>query len=199
MRQSRGDQSYNIFDVQRVFATVTNNGNETKILVVNDSYNSKSISINSSGLSEIGQKLFVSASKYDKIYADSITTTDNTIVDNIDPRSINLYSFSGKVILSNNSKRILDTKINIYPNPFNKTTTINFTCSKSINKGSIKIYNPLGQLVKILVDHASFETGNHIIQWDGTNVENMPLPSGIYVIVLQADSFIQSRIVTLLK
>jgi hypothetical protein len=196
---SKGDQTFTVPETQRVWASAIINDHETKIIVINDSYNSKSIGINCSGIPQTGQKQFVSASKYGWIRSEIIRVSDNVITDNIEPRSITLYKFPGDTTATQMERHLSDSKIKVYPNPFRNQVTIDFTCSKSINHGSVKIYNPLGQVVKILVDHASFETGNHRIQWDGTNVENMPLPSGMYVVVLQLDSFIQSRIVSLLK
>lgn len=65
-----------------------------------------------------------------------------------------------------------------YPNPFNPVTLIKYSL-KYDSYVSIKIYNIIGQLVKILVDN--FESkGYREILWDGTNGYGNQVSSGIY-------------------
>ncbi|OQX83002.1 hypothetical protein B6D60_11250 [candidate division KSB1 bacterium 4484_87] len=60
-----------------------------------------------------------------------------------------------------------------YPNPFNPTTTINYTLRKSGNV-KLTIYNSLGQVVATLVD--KFQSGGtHQVTWAAKNQ-----PSGVY-------------------
>jgi hypothetical protein len=65
-----------------------------------------------------------------------------------------------------------------YPNPFNKTTTINYTVT---NAGNIKliIYDILGREIRTLVDE--YQTaGPQKAEWDGTDKNSKRVPSGTY-------------------
>jgi hypothetical protein len=70
------------------------------------------------------------------------------------------------------------TLYKIYPNPFNKTTTINYSV---LQAGNIKltIYDMLGREIKILVDEYQ-TTGEKSVEWDGTNSKAARVPSGMY-------------------
>jgi flagellar hook assembly protein FlgD len=62
----------------------------------------------------------------------------------------------------------------------------------------LKIYNVLGQLVKTLVNEkqtAGFKTAN----WDGTNQYGVKVASGIYIYRIEANDFVQSRKMILMK
>ncbi len=65
-----------------------------------------------------------------------------------------------------------------YPNPFNPTTTIEYSVPVKGNV-SIDIYNILGQRVDTIVNSEHVK-GKHTIQWDGKDSDNNALPSGIY-------------------
>ncbi len=65
-----------------------------------------------------------------------------------------------------------------YPNPFNPTTTIEYSVPEKGNV-SIEIYNILGQRVNALTN-SEHSKGTHAIQWDGKDKNNKTLPSGIY-------------------
>lgn len=65
-----------------------------------------------------------------------------------------------------------------YPNPFNITTTINYSTTQA---GNIKltIYDILGREIKVLVDE--FQTaGPQSAKWDGTDKKGKRVPSGTY-------------------
>jgi predicted glutamine amidotransferase len=74
---------------------------------------------------------------------------------------------------------------NVYPNPFNPTTTLSFNLSER-SAVTIDIYNIRGQHVKRLFDGNLF-SGNHFIKWNGTNTENNPVSSGVYFYRINAD------------
>ncbi len=48
----------------------------------------------------------------------------------------------------------------------------------------LKVYNPLGQLVKTLVSD-EMPQGDHKVVWDGTNNDNIQVPSGVYIYSLE--------------
>jgi hypothetical protein len=71
-----------------------------------------------------------------------------------------------------------------YPNPFSQSVTINFSLPEDAQT-MIKIFNFRGQLVNILINKGLKE-GMHWIDWNGTSLNNRPLPSGIYLCKLEA-------------
>ncbi|MFA7289450.1 MAG: FlgD immunoglobulin-like domain containing protein [Melioribacteraceae bacterium] len=86
---------------------------------------------------------------------------------------------------------------NNYPNPFNPTTTINYTIPKGGNV-RLEIYNSLGEIVNILKD--SYEdAGSHTITWNGKDSNGNSLSSGIYFYRLVSNDFAQVKKMTLIK
>jgi poly-gamma-glutamate synthesis protein (capsule biosynthesis protein) len=66
-----------------------------------------------------------------------------------------------------------------YPNPFNPTTTIEFSLSNPSSELNVSVYNIRGQKVKtIFKDRA--EIGKHSIIWDGTDKHNRSCATGVY-------------------
>jgi hypothetical protein len=86
---------------------------------------------------------------------------------------------------------------NNYPNPFNPTTTIDYTLPVKSNV-EITIYNALGQSVRNLVDK-SMQAGSHVVTWDGTSDAGMSLATGLYYYSLKAENFSQTKKMTLIK
>jgi hypothetical protein len=84
---------------------------------------------------------------------------------------------------------------NIYPNPFNSTTTIEYTLPYASDV-SLSLYNIHGQLVDVLLDGV-MPVGSHIVVWDGHNVG-----AGVYFLKLcdktGSENFINQK-VTLIK
>ena len=70
-----------------------------------------------------------------------------------------------------------------YPNPFNPETQIRFYLEKG-RQVELKIYNPLGQLVRTLVT-GELSAGFHSVTWDGTNNQGVQVPSGVYIYTLE--------------
>ena len=79
-----------------------------------------------------------------------------------------------------------------YPNPFNPTTAIKFNLPEGGNV-KLSVYNLLGQEVATLVNGFK-EAGSHTVNFDASN-----LMSGIYLYKIQANGFVQTRKMTLLK
>jgi parallel beta-helix repeat protein len=80
---------------------------------------------------------------------------------------INIYDLSN-----------IKSQLNNYPNPFNPTTTINYSLKEN-SKIELNIYNIKGRKVKTIVNE-KLEQGLHKIIWDGTNSNGKAVGSGIY-------------------
>jgi hypothetical protein len=79
-----------------------------------------------------------------------------------------------------------------YPNPFNPVTDISFSLPIASHV-KLEIFNVMGQKVATLVD-GHLEAGEHIVQWDGSMTA-----SGVYLYRLQADDFVGTKKMILLK
>lgn len=71
-----------------------------------------------------------------------------------------------------------------YPNPFNPTTTINFSIAAD-NFVKLEIYNVKGQMVRTLVAEDK-SAGQHSVEWNGKDDNNRDVSSGIYFYKMQA-------------
>ncbi|MEJ2545741.1 MAG: T9SS type A sorting domain-containing protein [Calditrichaceae bacterium] len=81
---------------------------------------------------------------------------------------------------------------NSYPNPFNPTTKIKYYLP--VNEFvSIKVYNMLGQVFKVLVNGDQI-AGNHVVDFDALN-----LASGIYLYKMQAGKYSSAKKMILLR
>ena len=87
-----------------------------------------------------------------------------------------------------------------YPNPFNPETNIEFTIPSSSSNVfvEIKVYNFLGQLVKILVSE-SLPSGTHNVKWNGKNEAGRQMPSGIYIYTISAGNYTNTKKMILLR
>ena len=87
-----------------------------------------------------------------------------------------------------------------YPNPFNRSTQISYTIPEGSGaiSVSLKIYDLTGKLVKVLV-YKRQKPGFYSIVWNGTDHSGLEAASGVYLVVLDAGAFHQSRKLILLK
>lgn len=79
-----------------------------------------------------------------------------------------------------------------FPNPFNPTTQIQFGLPQSSHV-SLEVYTVTGQLVARLVN-SEMNPGFHQVTFDGIH-----LSSGVYLYRIQADQFVQTRKLLLIK
>jgi hypothetical protein len=79
-----------------------------------------------------------------------------------------------------------------YPNPFNPTTTIEFDLPKT-SEVSLKIFNILGEEVTTLVSDR-LSAGSYSYKWEASN-----LAGGIYLYKLEAEGYVETRKMILLK
>ncbi len=97
---------------------------------------------------------------------------DSTIAD------MGCFYFDQLTGIDDNELPVVNSKLKNYPNPFNPSTTIEF----SINNDSrieLSVYNIKGQKVKTLANN-EFERGNHSIIWNGDDESNKFVSSGLY-------------------
>ena len=79
-----------------------------------------------------------------------------------------------------------------FPNPFNATTTIEFSLPKT-SYTTLKVYNSIGELVAVILAEELLP-GTHKIEWDAGE-----FPSGIYYYQLSGAGFIDIKKMLLLK
>jgi len=84
-------------------------------------------------------------------------------------------------------KALVPTQLTLdqnYPNPFNPTTTIQYGLPSQM-KVRVSVYSILGQEVAVVVN-ALQTPGTYKAVWNGKNHQGIDLPSGMYIIRLQA-------------
>ena len=79
-----------------------------------------------------------------------------------------------------------------YPNPFNPTTLIPFSVAEA-SEVSIKVYDLLGRTVATLVD-GTLSAGVHEVQFEASQ-----LPTGMYIVRMEAAGIVKTQRVTLMK
>lgn len=84
-----------------------------------------------------------------------------------------------------------------HPNPFNPNTVISYHLPNATNV-VLKIYDLRGKIIKELVNEHKL-AGTQTTQWDGKNELGQIVSGGIYVYVLQADNYNDSRKMLLMK
>ncbi len=84
-----------------------------------------------------------------------------------------------------------------FPNPFNPSTTIEYTLQSRSNV-TITVFDILGRKVKTIFDQ-TMPVGTHTAYWDGTNVENNPVATGVYFYQIKAGDFVETKKMLLLK
>ena len=84
-----------------------------------------------------------------------------------------------------------------FPNPFNPNTTIVFEVPES---GHIRldVYDLLGRQVRTLINE-DMPTGFKTIVWDSLNERGIPVSAGIYLYLIQAGEYLQTKKMVLLK
>ena len=89
--------------------------------------------------------------------------------------------------------------LNNYPNPFNPSTTINFSLASDDHENiELIIYNLKGQKVKQLVNE-KLSQGAHSVTWRGKDDNNKQVSSGIYFAKLKTGREVQTTKLLLLK
>jgi len=84
---------------------------------------------------------------------------------------------------------------NVYPNPFNPSTTISFSIKEN-DTASIEVFSINGQLVRSL---GHFAAGNHVAEWNGKDNVNVNVASGLYFFRMKSNTVTSIKKVMLLK
>ena len=79
-----------------------------------------------------------------------------------------------------------------YPNPFNPSTTIEFTIP-NYSHVSIQVYDIKGRLVLTLTDNY-YNPGYHQIKWNGKDYS-----SGVYFVKMISEDFVSTQKLMLIK
>ena len=87
--------------------------------------------------------------------------------------------------------------LDVYPNPFNPSTTVSFDIPAA-GPVRVEIYDTRGRLVRRLLD-TPLGAGRHRVFWDGRDTAGRPLASGVYLMQLRSRMHDQTRKVTLLR
>ena len=106
-----------------------------------------------------------------------------------------IYDCSAAVSVIEHTRPHIPDRITLepcYPNPFNPTTTIRYDVAVP-SRVQLTVYNLLGQEVARLVDSRQL-AGFHTITWNATG-----FPSGIYLCRMEAEGFMQTRKLVLMK
>jgi flagellar hook assembly protein FlgD len=70
------------------------------------------------------------------------------------------------------------------PNPFNPTTTINYSIA-SVSRVTLSIYNVLGEQIRSLESTVK-QSGSYSVVWDSSDDRGNPVSSGIYIYRIDA-------------
>lgn len=84
-----------------------------------------------------------------------------------------------------------------YPNPFNPNTDVQFDVPRNCHV-NIAVYNVLGHKVRNLIDK-ELAAGTYVATWDGKNEAGKSVSSGIYFYRMNAEEFVATKKMMLLK
>jgi hypothetical protein len=92
------------------------------------------------------------------------------------------------------SEGIYNEAVNtIYPTPFSYYTSIKYYVPKQ-EKVSIKIYDEVGRLVRIIVDETMPE-GSYTVRWDGNDTSGRKVATGSYFCVVKTNGTSSTKVV----
>lgn len=115
------------------------------------------------------------------------------------PYCLGVYDCSAAIQLTgvDDDTTMPETEFSSYPNPFNSVTTFKYSLHEA-GVVELSIYDIKGKKVKE-ISISQQKAGEYTRQWDGTNADRKPLPSGIYFCRMQTGSFRHTIKVVLLK
>ena len=103
------------------------------------------------------------------------------------------YDCSGNMLSINKNLSPQNFEINqVYPNPFNPTTTIHYSLNKNANV-EVSIYDIAGRLITTLINEFQI-VGYHFITWDASNYS-----CGIYFLNMSSGEISETKKLVLIK
>ena len=107
--------------------------------------------------------------------------------------SAKLYEYNVNSIYNNEIPNSTQLHNN-YPNPFNPTTTINYSLNYNSNV-TLEVFNIKGQKIKTLENEDKI-AGNHSLIWNGKDSDDESVASGVYFykLVSEEHSFVKKMV-----
>jgi hypothetical protein len=118
----------------------------------------------------------------------------NGTVAQIPISDISKLTFDFSDINVSSSRQFINFKeitANIYPNPFNPTTSIRYTIP-TVSHVSISIINANGKILRMILNK-KMQPGEYILQWDGKDEAGKRAASGIYMASITVGNKIISK------
>ncbi len=84
-----------------------------------------------------------------------------------------------------------------FPNPFNSETYVRYNLAKT-TQVKVSIYNQKGQLIKHLGENIQ-KAGLHKVIWNGSDIKNRKVASGIYLVRIETSEGSSSKKITYVK
>ena len=84
-----------------------------------------------------------------------------------------------------------------YPNPFNPSTSIDFSIAEP-SLVDLSIYDTSGRLVKTLVSENK-GVGSYTINWNGTNNKGVTVSAGMYLYKINTENYVETKKMLLVK
>jgi len=112
----------------------------------------------------------------------------------------NVISLENPLDVDNESETELPYRFELfqnYPNPFNPKTKIGFSLPRALDV-RVDIYNILGEKIKTIISE-HLTAGYQSVTWNGTDNNGSEVSTGIYFYRIQANNFVDSKKMLLLK
>jgi PKD repeat protein len=84
-----------------------------------------------------------------------------------------------------------------YPNPFNPETTIRYQLPEPAAV-QLRVFDLQGKMIRILASR-KMDAGEYQVLWDGRNEAGQSMPSGVYVLRIEAGKFAEQKRMILIK
>ena len=85
-----------------------------------------------------------------------------------------------------------------YPNPFNPTTTIEFSLPERTTV-KVEVFDILGRKVSTLINNQELNAGSQRLVWNGKNDNGVKMVSGAYIYRISTDKYSVAKKMMLIK
>jgi len=130
-------------------------------------------------------------------YGDSITATTTDTYGNTSEFCLNVMVDTLQGIKEKSSAKIDNRKIELLPNPFSSSITIEFS---TLKKGhiSLKIYDMTGKLVKTIAN-GMYKASSYRMKWNGMNENGIKVTPGIYYCKLKTEHYSSTNKIIMIR